>query len=138
MTALSQVSFRFFHFDPTFAPPDKTAVTCFLPTRHDRFWTELQLSRPDAYHSEKARVQSAVVEVLERIIPGVGSAVEVADVSTPATVIRFTGNWRGAWKAGSSRQGRITGPWPIHSQVSIASSWRGIGCFQAADSRQVS
>ena len=54
MTALSQVSFRFFHFDPTFAPPDKTAVTCFLPTRHDRFWTELQLSRPDAYHSEKA------------------------------------------------------------------------------------
>lgn len=96
MTALSQVSFRFFHFDPTFAPPDKTAVTCFLPTRHDRFWTELQLSRPDAYHSEKARVQSAVVEVLERIIPGVGSAVEVADVSTPATVIRFTGNWRGS------------------------------------------
>ena len=106
MTALSQVSFRFFHFDPTFAPPDKTAVTCFLPTRHDRFWTELQLSRPDAYHSEKARVQSAVGEA--------------------------------AWKAGSSRQGRITGPWPIHSQVSIASSWRGIGCFQAADSRQVS
>lgn len=96
MTALEQVSFRFFHFDSTFAPPGKTAVTCFLPTRHDRFWTELQLSSPEGYHREKARVQSAVVEILERIIPGVGSAVEVADVSTPATVIRFTGNWRGS------------------------------------------
>ena len=29
-TELSQVSFRFFHFDPTFAPPGKTPVTCFL------------------------------------------------------------------------------------------------------------
>lgn len=96
MTALSQVSFRFFHFDPTFAPPGKTAVTCFLPTRHDRFWTELQHTSPEAYRLEKARVQSAILEVLERIVPGIGAAVEVADVSTPATVIRFTGNWRGS------------------------------------------
>ena len=96
MTALSQVSFRFFHFDPTFAPPGRTAVTCFLPTHHDRFWTELQASSPEAYRSEKARVQDAVVSILDRIVPGAGSAVEAADVSTPATVIRFTGNWRGS------------------------------------------
>ena len=96
MTALSQVSLRFFHFDPTFAPRGKTAVTCFLPTCHDRFWTELRLSSPEGYRIEKARVQRAVVEILERIVPGTASAVEVADVSTPATVIRFTGNWRGS------------------------------------------
>ncbi len=96
MTALSQVSFRFFHFDPTFAPRGKTAVTCFLPTRHDRFWTELQRSSPEGYRREKSRVQTAVLEILERIVPGAGAAVEVADVSTPATVIRFTGNWRGS------------------------------------------
>lgn len=36
-TRLSQVSFRIFHYDPTFAPPGKTAVTCFLPTRNFTF-----------------------------------------------------------------------------------------------------
>lgn len=96
MTPLSQISFRFFHFDPTFAPPGKTAVTCFLPTRHDKFWTDLQRSSPEAYQAEKSRVRSAVLAILERIVPGVSAAVEVTDVSTPATVIRFTGNWRGS------------------------------------------
>jgi phytoene dehydrogenase-like protein len=96
LTTLSQVSFRFFHFDPTFAPRGKTAVTCFLPTRHDRFWTELQRSSPQAYQDEKSRVRQAVLEILERIVPGASAAVEIADVSTPATVIRFTGNWHGS------------------------------------------
>lgn len=112
MTALSQVSFRFFHFDPTFAPAGKTAVTCFLPTRHHRFWTELQLSSPEAYRSEKARVQGAVVDILERIIPGVGSAIEVADVSTPATVSRFTGNWRGSMEGWLLTPGQSYKPLP--------------------------
>jgi phytoene dehydrogenase-like protein len=96
LTTLPQVSFRFFHFDSTFAPPGKTAVTCFLPTRHHKFWTDLQRSSPEAYQGEKSRVRSAVLDILERMIPGVTAAVEVADVSTPATVIRFTGNWRGS------------------------------------------
>ena len=30
-TQLDHLSFRFFHFDPTFAPPGSTAVTSFLP-----------------------------------------------------------------------------------------------------------
>lgn len=33
-TTLSNISVRFLHFDPTFAPAGKTAVTCFLPTRN--------------------------------------------------------------------------------------------------------
>ena len=41
-TELRQLSFRFFHFDPGFAPPGKTAVTCFLPTRNFEYWVRLQ------------------------------------------------------------------------------------------------
>src|SRR5262249_50788702 len=29
-------------------------------------------------------------------VPGLAAAVETVDVSTPATVIRYTGNWRGS------------------------------------------
>jgi phytoene dehydrogenase-like protein len=37
-----------------------------------------------------------VLERLERRVPGLRSAVETVDVSSPATVLRFTGNWKGS------------------------------------------
>lgn len=94
-TGLDHVAFRFFHFDPTFAPAGKTAVTCLLSTRNHRFWADLRANDPPQYHMEKHRVAEAILSVLERRIPGVRLAVEAMDVSTPATVLRYTGNWQG-------------------------------------------
>jgi phytoene dehydrogenase-like protein len=90
------VSFRFFHFDPTFAPPGKTAVTCFLPTRNFEFWVDLQEHDPTQYQAEKHRICEAVIAILERSVADVRQAIEVTDVSTPATVIRYTSNWKGS------------------------------------------
>ncbi|MBY0563229.1 MAG: NAD(P)/FAD-dependent oxidoreductase [Hyphomonadaceae bacterium] len=95
-TELETLSFRIFHFDPTFAPAGKTAVTCFLPTFNDRYWLNLHRNDPVTYESEKRRIAEAVVAVLERRLPGIGQDIEVRDVSTPATVVHFTGNWRGS------------------------------------------
>lgn len=95
-TALRAIELRFFHFDPTFAPPGKTAVTCFLPTRNFAYWTELQRHDPVLYQAEKRRVADAVIAILERMVPDVRNSIEVTDVSTPATVIRYTGNWQGS------------------------------------------
>lgn len=96
-TQLSQVSFRLFHFDPTFAPPGKTAVTCFLPTRNFKFWTDLERNGdPAPYQAEKQRVTSEVIQALDRMVPGIRKDIEVTDVSTPATIIRYTGNWKGS------------------------------------------
>jgi len=95
-TQLRQVSFRFFHFDPTFAPAGKTAVTCFLPTRNFEYWVHLQQQNSAGYRSEKQRIAEAVIAILEKSLPELRSAVEVIDVSTPATVIRYTGNWKGS------------------------------------------
>lgn len=95
-TELHQVSFRIFNFDPTFAPAGKTAVTCFLPTRNFEYWSSLEQSDHDAYQVEKHRVAAHVIAILDSIVPGISSAVEVVDVSTPATVHRFTGNWKGS------------------------------------------
>jgi phytoene dehydrogenase-like protein len=44
----------------------------------------------------KHRVAEAVIAILERIVPGIRQAIEVVDVSTPATIIRYTGNWTGS------------------------------------------
>jgi len=95
-TTLEQLSFRFFHFDPTFAPPGKTAVVCFLPTRNYTYWDDLRKNDLAAYRAEKHRVAEAVIDVLQRRIPGLRPGIETVDVSTPATVLRFTGNWKGS------------------------------------------
>jgi phytoene dehydrogenase-like protein len=94
-TEVSSVGFRFFHFDPTFAPPGRTAVTCILLTRNFEYWTNLREHNLYAYRAEKHRIAEEVIAVLERRVPGLGAAVEVVDVSTPATVFRYTGNWKG-------------------------------------------
>jgi phytoene dehydrogenase-like protein len=95
-TQLNQLSFRIFNFDPTFAPPGKTAVTCTLPTRNFEYWVDLQQRDPVGYHAEKERVAEAVIANLEKRIPNIRPSIEVIDVSTPATVIRYTGNWKGS------------------------------------------
>ena len=94
-TELDNVSFRIFHYDPTFAPLGKTAVTSILPTRSFSYWNDLRKMDPGGYHREKQRVAEAVIAVLEKRIPGIREAIEVVDVSTPATVHRYTGNWKG-------------------------------------------
>jgi phytoene dehydrogenase-like protein len=95
-TQLKHLSYRCFHFDPTFAPPGKTALTCFLPTYNCDYWMQLRERDPQRYRAEKVRIAEAVVDVLERAHPGLRPGIEVTDVSTPATVIRLTGNWRGS------------------------------------------
>ena len=95
-TQLRQVSFRFFHFDPTFSPAGKTAVTCFLPTRNFEYWLHLQQQDPAGYRAAKGRIAEAVIAILEKSLPQLRRAIEVIDVSTPATVIRYTGNWKGS------------------------------------------
>jgi phytoene dehydrogenase-like protein len=95
-THLRQLSYRCFHFDPTFAPPGKTALTCFLPTYECDYWTQLREREPERYRAEKARIANLVVDILERTHPGLRPCIEVTDVSTPATVVRLTGNWRGS------------------------------------------
>jgi phytoene dehydrogenase-like protein len=95
-TEHGQVGFRIFNFDPTFAPPGKTAITSILPTRNYRYWMELRQSDPAHYRAEKTRVANALIDALEKRVPGLREAIDVVDVSTPASVIRYTGNWKGS------------------------------------------
>ena len=39
-----------------------------------------------------------VIEQLERKLGGIRENLEMTDVSTPATVIRYTGNWKGSFE----------------------------------------
>ena len=95
-TRTERLTFRVFNFDPTFAPQGKTAVTCFIPTFNYAYWAELYRANPAEYAARKKEIADRVIEALERRIPGIKKDIEETDVSTPASVIRHTGNWQGS------------------------------------------
>ena len=90
------LTFRVFHFDPTFAPPGKTAVVCFIPTRNHEYWVALRTRDKAVYDTEKERIARAVVGICEARFPAAKGKIEVVDVATPATIVRYTGNWKGS------------------------------------------
>ena len=95
-TAEKHLSFRIFNFDPTFAPPGQTAVVCFLTTYNYEYWRALREKDRARYEAEKKRVADEVIAIFEERFPKAKGKIAVVDVATPATVIRYTGNWRGS------------------------------------------
>ena len=86
--------------DTGLAPAGKTALKIPLTAGY-AYWRERYDDRA-RYKEEKQRVAGAVIEQLDQRFPGLKDQVEVVDVSTPVTVERYTGNWRGmqAWPGG--------------------------------------
>ncbi len=82
-----------FGFDSTLAPQGKSPLKVVLATSFRR-WEELS-RRPDAYAAEKARIADVVIALLDARFPGLTQQLEVVDVATPATTLRFTRNGRG-------------------------------------------
>ena len=90
------VAFRVFNFDPTFARPGQTAVVCLLTTYNHEYWCGLREKDAARYEAEKERVAAAVTAVFESRFPKARGKIQVVDVATPATIVRYTGNWRGS------------------------------------------
>lgn len=90
------MSVQFYSYDPTLAPEGRTLARVHYPSDYD-FWEDLRRD-PGRYREEKERVADAVVEQLERRFPGIAPRVEMRDVATPMTWVRYTGNWRGSFE----------------------------------------
>ena len=79
-----------FGFDSTLAPSGKSPLKVVFRTSY-RYWHALAQD-PQRYADEKQRIAETVIGLLEPRFPGIGAQVEVADVATPVTTERFTGN----------------------------------------------
>ena len=93
----SQLDVRIHNFDPALAPQGKTVITSAIEA-DGPCWIELRERDRELYKAEKARVAGAVVRALDRRFPGLAEQVEMTDVATPATTVRYTGNWRGSFE----------------------------------------
>ena len=85
-----------YNFDPTLAPEGKTVVKVQFNTDYD-YWKNLY-QEPERYKAEKEQIADTVVELLDKRFPGLAAQVEMRDVATPMTWVRYTGNWRGSYE----------------------------------------
>jgi len=98
---------RHFCYDPTMAPPGKSAIIVMFQSQYD-YWKELYKYR-ERYDNEKRQAADAVIAQLERRYPGITDQVEVVDVASPMTTERYTGNWQGSmegWLITTKTMGR--------------------------------
>lgn len=87
-----------YHYDPTLAPPGKTLVTVLMNTWSGQRWETLFKDDEEAYAAEKSRIAQQVIDRLEQVVPHISEQIEMVDVSTPRSVIRYTGNWQGSFE----------------------------------------
>jgi phytoene dehydrogenase-like protein len=95
---INEIKIRIHNFDPTLAPDGKTLISAMILTREDEYWTNLRTDNFEGYKKEKKRIISEVIAGAEHRLGPLQSHLEMSDLSTPATVIRYTNNWKGSFE----------------------------------------
>jgi phytoene dehydrogenase-like protein len=85
-----------FNFDPTLAPEGRTALVIMMAADYE-YWKRLRGNEAQ-YKAEKERVADKVVAILDQRFPGLAGQVEMRDVASPTTFVRYTGNWKGSFE----------------------------------------
>jgi phytoene dehydrogenase-like protein len=112
----------------------------------EKYEADYWSGRKDAYRKEKNRMADILIDKVEdKLLPGLRDAIEVKEVGTPLTNVRYTSNYRGAiygWdqtvdNSGPTRVPQTTpiknlylsGAWtsPGHGYSAVLSS--GLQCF---------
>jgi phytoene desaturase len=85
---------------PGCSPKGKNTINIISMQGYDywkKYETDYFYGAKDAYNKEKMRLADILVEAVEkRFLPGLRKAIEVKEVATPLTNLRFTSNPRGA------------------------------------------
>ena len=75
-----------------FAPRGKSAIAITALSGYE-FWNRLTSSKYDA---EKERFANILIERTGKFISNLSSSIEIKEISTPLTMERYTGNYKGA------------------------------------------
>ena len=108
----SRFAVRHSCFDKTMAPEGKSVVQVWYPTNYAHF--EALAADRARYDAEKKEIADKTVAELDRRFRGLASSVEVADVATPITYRRFTGNWQGSADGWCGTIENMGGQLPLH------------------------
>ncbi len=85
---------------PGYSPKGKNTVTITVGQNFDpwaKYEADYLQGKKDAYRKEKERLADILIDRAEKkLLPGLRKAIEVREVGTPLTNLRYTSNFRGA------------------------------------------
>lgn len=94
--SLDSMNVRLFPYDKTFYPEGSSMLTVFLPTFNFEYWNDLRTNNNEFYQQEKKRVLEATIDVLDKRMGNLREHIEMTDISSPASVYRYTRNTKGS------------------------------------------
>jgi len=97
-TTISDFNIRIHSYDPTLAPEGKTLLEAMIPTRETEYWCNLRNNDIRKYKAEKERIISEITENMTWKFGNIAQHLEMKDLSTPASVVRYTNNWKGSFE----------------------------------------
>ncbi len=100
-------------YDPSRAGEGKSVVEVWFDTDYE-YWERLASNR-EKYEAEKKAIAERVVDELDKHWPGFAEQLEVIDVPTPATYVRYTGNWKGSPDGWYINPSNMTSASPLRS-----------------------
>jgi phytoene dehydrogenase-like protein len=83
-----------YSYDTTMAPEGKTSIVM----RYESPWKLWENLEGDEYKNEKHQIEKDAIRFLESEYPGIAEYIEVIDVATPKTDVRYTGVKDGAYE----------------------------------------
>ena len=89
----SELGVKHYCFDPSLASPGKSVIEVMIRSSYG-YWQRIYGHK--LYDTEQIQVSEIVIELLEKIYPGLSGQIEVTDVATPLSYERYTGNWLGS------------------------------------------
>jgi len=96
-TRHSRMEVETFGSNSALCPEGKTVMTVRLSSLCE-YWINLRNNSPGRYKAEKESILRAVIDVLDGRFPGLAQHLECSDIATPATFVRYTGNWQGSYE----------------------------------------
>ncbi|MFW9874982.1 MAG: phytoene desaturase family protein [Candidatus Thorarchaeota archaeon] len=90
---VNSVGITIHNFDPTSAPLGKTVLTILIPIKYSESWINLRKKNREEYERKKEEIAFHMIEEIDAYFGDIKTKVEMVDVATPATYIRYTNNW---------------------------------------------
>ncbi len=97
-TLHEHLGMRIFNEDPGLSPEGKGIIILMIPCRNYNYWVDLRKQDREKYRSEKTRIANEVIDAVDQWLGNIKGKVEEMDVSTPASVVRYTNNWKGSFE----------------------------------------
>jgi phytoene dehydrogenase-like protein len=105
---MDYLGLHIYNFDPRLAHERKTLLTLPMETSY-AYW-QASGEGSAAYLAKKEEILQTVIALLDRRYPGLAGKVEMADLATPLTYERFTGNWLGSTQGWMPTPQNVTTP----------------------------